>query len=78
MCGWHTNGGGSGLDQGLSALLGADAFDQAGLDARLVALDGSPNKGKLGANALLGVSMAVAHAAFRTQLLTANKPSRCE
>ena len=45
------------------ALLGADAFDQAGLDARLVALDGSPNKGKLGANALLGVSMAVAHAA---------------
>src|ERR1041384_5576302 len=37
------------------ALLGADAFDQAGLDARLVALDGSPNKGKLGANALLGV-----------------------
>ena len=45
------------------ALLGADAFDQAGVDAQLVALDGSPNKGKLGANALLGVSMAVAHAA---------------
>src|SRR6266581_2453218 len=32
------------------ALLGADASDQAGLDARLVELDGSPNKGKLGAN----------------------------
>src|SRR5437763_13823050 len=45
------------------ALLGTDAFDQAGLDARLVELDGSPNKAKLGANALLGVSMAVAHAA---------------
>jgi enolase len=44
------------------ALLGMDAFDQAGVDARLVALDGTPNKGKLGANALLGVSMAVAHA----------------
>src|SRR5438876_6353057 len=45
------------------ALLGMDAFDQAGIDARLIALDGSANKGKLGANALLGVSMAVAHAA---------------
>ena len=45
------------------ALLGADAFDQAGLDARLVALDGSANKSKLGANALLGVSMAAARAA---------------
>ena len=45
------------------ALLGADAFDQAGVDGRLLALDGSPNKSKLGANALLGVSMAVARAA---------------
>src|ERR1044072_2605138 len=45
------------------ALLGTDTFDQAGLDARLIELDGSPNKGRLGANALLGVSMAVAHAA---------------
>ena len=45
------------------ALLGADALDQAGVDARLIELDGSPNKGRLGANALLGVSMAVAHAA---------------
>jgi len=45
------------------ALLGADAYDQAGVDARLVALDGTANKGKLGANALLGASMAVAHAA---------------
>ena len=42
---------------------GLDAFDQAGVDARLIALDGTPNKGRLGANALLGASMAVAHAA---------------
>src|SRR5690349_11100151 len=45
------------------ALLGMSAFDQAAVDARLIELDGTPNKGKLGANALLGVSMAVAHAA---------------
>jgi len=44
------------------ALKGFDAADQKGLDAKLIALDGSPNKGKLGANALLGVSMANAHA----------------
>ncbi|HVC17478.1 MAG TPA: phosphopyruvate hydratase [Rhodanobacter sp.] len=44
------------------ALKGFDAAEQKGLDARLVALDGTPNKGKLGANALLGVSMASAHA----------------
>src|SRR5262249_48755844 len=44
------------------ALLGADAFDQAGVDGRLLSLDGSANKSKLGANALLGVSMAVAKA----------------
>ena len=45
-----------------SALAGFDALDQAGLDAKLIALDGSENKGRLGANALLGVSMAAAHA----------------
>jgi len=45
-----------------SALQGFDAADQAGLDAKLIALDGSENKGRLGANALLGVSMAAAHA----------------
>ncbi|MHB1273191.1 MAG: phosphopyruvate hydratase [Rhodanobacter sp.] len=44
------------------ALKGFDAAEQKGLDARLIALDGTPNKGKLGANALLGVSMAAAHA----------------
>ncbi|MBP0465634.1 phosphopyruvate hydratase [Roseomonas sp. PWR1] len=45
------------------ALLGFDAADQAGLDARLIALDGTPNKTRLGANATLAVSMAAAHAA---------------
>jgi enolase len=44
------------------ALAGFDAGDQAGLDAKLIALDGSENKSRLGANALLGVSMANAHA----------------
>ena len=44
-------------------ILGWDAFDQVGLDKMLIALDGTPNKGKLGANAILGVSMAVARAA---------------
>jgi enolase len=45
------------------AVLGRDAGDQRALDAELVALDGSPNKGRLGANATLGVSLAVAKAA---------------
>jgi enolase len=45
------------------ALAGYDALDQKGLDGKLIALDGTDNKGKLGANALLGVSMAAAHAA---------------
>jgi len=44
-------------------LLGLDASDQAGIDAFLVELDGTPNKGALGANAILGVSLACAHAA---------------
>jgi enolase len=44
------------------AVLGLDAADQAGLDAVLVDLDGTPNKGRLGANAILGVSLAAAHA----------------
>jgi enolase 1/2/3 len=44
-------------------LVGLDAADQAGIDSLLIELDGSPNKGELGANALLGVSLATAHAA---------------
>src|SRR5262245_60962394 len=45
------------------ALLGEDAFDQSRIDARLLELDGTPNKARLGANATLGVSLAVAKAA---------------
>ena len=44
-------------------LEGMDCFDQPGIDAVMIELDGTPNKGKLGANAILGVSMAVARAA---------------
>src|SRR5512143_3803509 len=44
-------------------LCGMDALDQAGLDQRMIELDGTENKKNLGANAILGVSLAVAHAA---------------
>src|SRR5256885_4301716 len=44
------------------AVAGWDALKQAKLDEKLIALDGTPNKKKLGANALLGVSLATAHA----------------
>ena len=44
-------------------VLGRDALDQGGLDRALIALDGTPAKTRLGANAILAVSMAVAHAA---------------
>ena len=43
-------------------LEGLESTDQPGIDALLLELDGTPNKGKLGANAILGVSMAVARA----------------
>jgi enolase len=45
------------------AIAGRDATDQEGLDRALIALDGTPNKSRLGANAILGVSLAAAHAA---------------
>src|ERR1700687_4502542 len=48
-------------------LAGFDVLDQKGLDAALIDLDGTPNKGRLGANAILGVSLAVAHAAAQAQ-----------
>jgi enolase len=51
-------------------LLGWDVADQTGIDAMMIALDGTPNKGKLGANAILAISMAVAKAAA----LEANLP----
>jgi enolase len=44
------------------AVAGLDAADQQGLDDALIALDGTPNKSRLGANAILGVSLAAAHA----------------
>jgi enolase len=45
------------------AVRGLDAAEQEGLDRRLVEVDGTPNKSRLGANAILGVSLAAAHAA---------------
>jgi enolase len=44
-------------------VIGMNVLDQVGIDQLMIELDGTPNKGKLGANAILGVSMAVAHAA---------------
>jgi len=63
--------GGKGVSQAVSnvhgeiaaAVHGHEAGDQRGLDERLVELDGTPNKGRLGANAILGVSLAAAKAA---------------
>lgn len=48
-------------------LVGWDAREQAAIDALLIGLDGTPNKGNLGANAILGVSLAVAKAAAESQ-----------
>src|SRR5256886_9468344 len=50
-------------DQIAPQLIGEDAREQAAIDRLLLGLDGTPTKAKLGANALLGVSLAVAHAA---------------
>ncbi len=66
-----TSWGGKGVSQAVGhvngelaeALRGRDAADQAGLDRRMIDLDGTPNKGRLGANAILGVSLAAAKAA---------------
>jgi enolase len=51
------------------ALAGRDASDQPGVDAALIALDGTPNKAKLGGNATVAVSLAVAHAAAAARRL---------
>jgi enolase len=50
-----------------TAVLGRDVLDQPGLDQRLIELDGTDTKGRLGANATLAVSLAAAHAAARVQ-----------
>jgi enolase len=63
--------GGKGVTQAVAnvngeiadAISGHDGLDQAGLDAVLISLDGTANKSRLGANAILGVSLAAAHAA---------------
>jgi len=49
------------------ALLGHDGADQAGLDRKMCSLDGTPNKSRLGANAILAVSLAAAHATAKEQ-----------
>ncbi|AWM38791.1 Enolase [Gemmata obscuriglobus] len=51
------------VDSIAPALAGMKVFEQAAIDAKMLELDGTPNKAKLGANAILGVSMAAAHAA---------------
>ncbi len=52
-----------------AALVNADVRDQRAIDSRLIALDGTPQKSRLGANALLAVSLAVAHAAAASRQL---------
>jgi len=67
----HKRYGGKGVSKAVAnvketiapAILGMDASDQASLDRRLIELDGTPNKSRLGANAILGVSLAAARAA---------------
>src|SRR5579884_1776033 len=49
------------------AIIGLDATDQTTMDDLMIALDGTPNKAKLGANAILGVSLAIAKAAANAQ-----------
>jgi enolase len=52
-----------------NALLGMEVSDQAALDSKLITLDGTENKERLGANALLGVSLAAAHAAAQERAM---------
>ncbi|HVT23612.1 MAG TPA: phosphopyruvate hydratase [Rhizomicrobium sp.] len=66
--------GGKGVEKAVAAvngeifdiLVGLEAEEQERIDAAMISLDGTPNKGRLGANAILGVSMAVAKAAAST------------
>ncbi|MFA6158913.1 MAG: phosphopyruvate hydratase [Candidatus Paceibacterota bacterium] len=66
--------GGKGVSKAVANANGAiaqaivgNSYDQASLDKALIDLDGTPNKGKLGANAILGVSMAFSHAEAKSQ-----------
>ena len=66
--GFDVRGALAAVDGEIAALLrGRPASDQAGIDAALVALDGTPNRARLGGNALVATSMAVAHAAAAAQ-----------
>src|SRR5882757_7195126 len=56
-------------DEIAPALAGRDPFDQAGIDAVLIALDGTPTKARLGGNATVAVSLAVLHAAAASRHL---------
>jgi enolase len=68
---------GKGVQQAITAvneeisevLVGWEAIDQTGIDETMIGLDGTANKSRLGANAILGVSLAVAHAAAASQQL---------
>ena len=59
------------------ALIGMDASQQIELDEKMLALDGTPNKDKLGANAVLAVSMALAHAAANAKKVPLYKDCFC-
>jgi enolase len=73
----HTRYGGKGVLQAVEsvngeiseALLGMDAEDQVGLDSIMIDLDGTPNKARLGANAILGASLAIAKSAAEESCL---------
>ncbi|ABQ66814.1 MULTISPECIES: phosphopyruvate hydratase [Sphingomonadales] len=56
-------------DEIADAIIGMEAEDQSEIDARLIELDGTPNKGRLGANAILGASLSVARAAAEARAL---------
>lgn len=55
------------VNTAISQALAGNEYDQSSLDKALIALDGTPNKGALGANAILGVSMAFSHAEAKSQ-----------
>jgi len=73
-CGTTQGVWGKGVDKAVAninealaeVVIGMDAYDQAGIDMAMIEADGTENKSKLGANAILAVSLAVAHAAAKS------------
>src|SRR5260370_14983643 len=59
------------------AIAGMQAEEQSAIDRKMIALDGTPNKGNLGANAILAVSMAAARAAGPSQIAPLYRLPRC-